>query len=326
MAPDKFRGTASASQAVAALTAGLQALGHEAIACPLADGGEGLLEVLGGANRITTVTGPLGDPVEAAWRFVGRSAVIEMALASGLGLVGGAEHNDAVAASTFGTGELISAALEAGAKKIVVGLGGSATTDGGLGALRALEPLHRLRGVELNVACDVGVRFVQAAQLFGPQKGATPSQVKLLERRLERLLQVYENDYGVQVGDLVGGGAAGGLAGGLACLGASLLSGFDLVSDYLGLDELIESADLVITGEGFLDAESFEGKVVGGVTDLANRLDVPVVAVVGEAFDAAQTLVPTVSLVEQFGRERAMGDTLACLQVAAALAVDIARS
>ena len=326
MAPDKFRGTASASQAVVALTAGLQALGHEAIACPLADGGEGLLEVLGGANRITTVTGPLGDPVEAAWRFVGRSAVIEMALASGLGLVGGAEHNDAVAASTFGTGELISAALEAGAKKIVVGLGGSATTDGGLGALRALEPLHRLRGVELNVACDVGVRFVQAAQLFGPQKGATPSQVKLLERRLERLLQVYENDYGVQVGDLVGGGAAGGLAGGLACLGASLLSGFDLVSDYLGLDELIESADLVITGEGFLDAESFEGKVVGGVTDLANRLDVPVVAVVGEAFDAAQTLVPTVSLVEQFGRERAMGDTLACLQEAAALAVETARS
>ncbi|KLR61085.1 glycerate kinase [Actinobacteria bacterium IMCC26207] len=326
MAPDKFRGTASASQAVAALTAGLQALGHEAIACPLADGGEGLLEVLGGANRITTVTGPLGDPVEAAWRFVGRSAVIEMALASGLGLVGGAEHNDAVAASTFGTGELLSAALEAGAKKIVVGLGGSATTDGGLGALRALEPLHRLRGVELNVACDVGVRFVQAAHIFGPQKGATPSQVKLLERRLERLLQVYENDYGVQVGDLVGGGAAGGLAGGLACLGASLLSGFDLVSDYLGLDELIESADLVITGEGFLDAESFEGKVVGGVTDLANQLDVPVVAVVGEAFDAAQTLVPTVSLVEQFGRERAMGDTLACLQEAAALAVETARS
>ncbi|MCX6523677.1 MAG: glycerate kinase [Actinobacteria bacterium] len=326
VAPDKFRGTASASQAVAALSAGLQALGHEAIACPLADGGEGLLEVLGGANRITTVTGPLGDPVEAAWRFVGRSAVIEMALASGLGLVGGAEHNDAVAASTFGTGELLSAALEAGAKKIVVGLGGSATTDGGLGALRALEPLHRLRGVELNVACDVGVRFVQAAQIFGPQKGATPSQVKLLERRLERLLQVYENDYGVQVGDLVGGGAAGGLAGGLACLGASLLSGFDLVSDYLGLDELIESADLVITGEGFLDAESFEGKVVGGVTDLANQLDVPVVAVVGEAFDAAQTLVPTVSLVEQFGRERAMGDTLACLQEAAALAVETARS
>ena len=326
MAPDKFRGTASAPQAVAALTAGLQALGHEAIACPLADGGEGLLEVLGGAHRITTVTGPLGDPVEAAWRFVGRSAVIEMALASGLGLVGGAEHNDAVAASTFGTGELLSAALEAGAKKIVVGLGGSATTDGGLGALRALEPLHRLRGVELNVACDVGVRFVQAAQILGPQKGATPSQVKLLERRLERLLQVYENDYGVQVGDLVGGGAAGGLAGGLACLGASLLSGFDLVSDYLGLDELIESADLVITGEGFLDAESFEGKVVGGVTDLANQLDVPVVAVVGEAFDAAQTLVPTVSLVEQFGRERAMGDTLACLQEAAALAVETARS
>jgi len=326
VAPDKFKGTASAAEAAAALRAGLQAGGHEAIACPLADGGEGMLEVLGGANRTTTVTGPLGDSVQAEWRLAGRSAVIEMARASGLGLVGGAEQNDPIAASTYGTGELLAAALDAGAKKIVVGLGGSATTDGGLGALRALEPVHRLRGVELNVACDVDIRFVQAAQVFAPQKGASPAQVKLLQGRLERLVQVYENDYGVQVADLVGGGAAGGLAGGLACLGASLISGFDLVADFLGLDELIESVDLVITGEGFLDAESFEGKVVGGVTDLANRLNVPVVAVVGEAFDAAQTLVPTVSLVEQFGRDRAMGDTLACLQEAAALAVESAHS
>jgi glycerate kinase len=321
VAPDKFKGTASAAEAAAALSAGLKALGHEVIDCPLADGGEGLLEVLGGANRTSTVTGPLGDPVQAEWRLAGRSAVIEMARASGLSLVGGAEQNDPVSASTYGTGELIAAALDAGAKKIVVGLGGSATTDGGLGALRALEPVHRLRGVDLNVACDVGTRFVQAAPVFAPQKGATPAQVKLLQRRLERLVQVYENDYGVQVADLVGGGAAGGLAGGLACLGASLLSGFDLVADFLGLDELIESVDLVITGEGFLDAESFEGKVVGGVTDLANRLGVSVIAVVGEAFDAAQSLVPTVSLVEQFGRDRALHDTLACLQEAAELAV-----
>ena len=322
VAPDKFKGTASAAEATAALIAGLQALGHEAIACPLADGGEGLLDVLGGANRTTTVMGPLGDPVQAEWRLDGRSAVIEMARASGLELIGGAEQNDPVAASTYGTGELLAAALDAGAKKILVGLGGSATTDGGLGALRALEPVHRLRGVELNVACDVGIRFVEAAQVFAPQKGATPAQVKLLQGRLERLVQVYENDYGVQVADLLGGGAAGGLAGGLACLGASLLSGFDLVADFLGLDELIESVDLVVTGEGFLDAESFDGKVVGGVTDLSHRLGVAVVAVVGEAFDAAQSLVPTVSLVEQFGRDRAMSDTLACLREVAQVAVE----
>lgn len=322
VAPDKFRGTATANQAAKAVCEGLRALGHQGIACPLADGGEGILEVLGGANRTTTVTGPLGDPIQAEWRLDKRNAVIEMARASGLELVGGAQHNDPVAASTFGTGELLAAALDAGAKKIVVGLGGSATTDGGLGALRALEPLHRLRGVELSVACDVNTRFVQAAQVFAPQKGATLAQVKLLERRLQRLVQVYDEDYGVAVADLAGGGAAGGLAGGLACLGATLISGFDLVADFLGLDELIEAADLVITGEGFLDEASFEGKVVGGVTELAGRLGVAVVAVVGESFDSAQSLVPTVSLVEQFGRERALGDTLACLQQALPIALE----
>ncbi|MEX0767078.1 MAG: glycerate kinase [Microthrixaceae bacterium] len=322
VAPDKFRGTATAAQAAQAICEGLRSLGHQAIACPLADGGEGILDVLGGANRTTTVTGPLGDPIQAEWRLEKRNAVIEMARASGLEIVGGAQQNDPIAASTFGTGELLSAALDAGAKKIVVGLGGSATTDGGLGALRALEPLHRLRGVELNVACDVSTRFVQAAQVFAPQKGATPAQVKLLQRRLERLVQVYQDEYGVQVADLPGGGAAGGLAGGLACIGASLTSGFELVADFLGLDELIEAADLVITGEGFLDEESFDGKVVGGVTELAHHLGVAVVAVVGESFDAAESLLPTVSLVAHFGRTRALGDTLECLRQAAALAVE----
>lgn len=323
VAPDKFRGTASAATAAGALAAGLRDLGHEAIERPLADGGEGLLQVLGGANRSSTVTGPLGDPVEAPWRLSKGTAVIEMACASGLQLVGGAEGNDPVAASTYGTGELISAAIDAGAKTIIVGVGGSATTDGGLGALRALYPLPRLRGVRLEVACDVRLRFVDAARVFSPQKGATSAQVALLERRLERLVQVYENDYSVDVAGLEGGGAAGGLAGGLACVGASLVPGFDLVAEMVGLDESAESAELLITGEGFLDAESFDGKVVGGVVDLGAALGVPVVAVVGEAFDEAEDLVPTISLVERFGRDRAVGDTVACLHEAAALAVQL---
>ena len=322
MAPDKFRGTASAAEAADALRAGLVELGHQVVMQPLADGGEGLLDVLGGANRTSTVTGPLGDAVDAAWRLSNRTAVIEMARASGLALVGGAEGNDPIAASTYGTGELIAAALDAGARKIVVGVGGSATTDGGLGALRALYPVPRLRGVQLEVACDVRLTFVDAARVFSPQKGATPAQVQLLERRLERLVQVYENDYAKKVADLEGGGAAGGLAGGLACVGASLVPGFELVADMVGLDEMVEAADLVITGEGFLDAESFDGKVVGGVTELCAALGVPVLAVVGEAFDAADEMVSTISLVEHFGRDRAMNDTLACLREAASLAIE----
>jgi glycerate kinase len=291
---------------------------------PLADGGEGTLDVLGGANRRTTVSGPLGDPVEAGWRMSGRRAVIEMARASGLDLVGGAEGNDAVGASTHGTGELIAAALDAGANDVVVAVGGSATTDGGLGALRALYPVHRLRGVRLTVACDVSIRFVDAAPLFGPQKGATPAQVQLLARRLERLVQVYLEEYGVDVSDLPGAGAAGGLAGGLACVGAELLSGFELVAERLDLEDAVADADLVVTGEGFLDAESFDGKVVGGVTEMAGHLGVPVVAVVGEAFDGAQDLVPTISLTELAGRDRAMAEAGSLLADVAGAVVDLA--
>lgn len=321
VAPDKFRGTATAAEAAEVLARGVAALGHEVVVQPLADGGEGTLEVLGGPNRTTTVSGPLGDPVEAPWRLVRRRAVIEMAAASGLHLVGGAEGNDPVAASTYGTGELIAAALDAGATRIVVAVGGSATTDGGLGALRAIYPLQRLRGVDLEVACDVQTRFVDAARTFAPQKGASPAQVELLERRLERLVQVYVEDHGVDVSDLPGGGAAGGLGGALAAVGAALEPGFDVVADAVDLDEQIEGCDLVITGEGFLDEESFDGKVVGGVLSLGQALGVPVVAVVGECFDGAAARLPTVSLVEHFGRERAMGETLAVLEEAAALAL-----
>jgi len=321
VAPDKFRGTATAAQAAEALAGGMTAAGHDVTQMPLADGGEGTLEALGGPNRTTTVTGPLGDPVEAAWRMAGRRAVVEMARCSGLELVGGAEDNDAVAASTHGTGELIAHALDLGARDIVVGVGGSATTDGGLGALRALFPLHRLRGVDMTVACDVRTRFVDAAAVFGPQKGATPAEVEFLTRRLERLAEVYLEDYGLDVTSLEGGGAAGGLAGGLACVGADLVPGFDLIADRLDLDEAIAAADLVVTGEGFLDEESFDGKVVGGVAELAAAEGVPVVAVVGECFDGAEDRIATVSLVGEFGRDRALSDTIACLAAASAVAV-----
>ncbi len=291
---------------------------------PLSDGGEGLLDVVGGANRTTVVSDPLGDPVEAAWRLSSRVAVIEMARASGLELVGGAEGNDPVAASTYGTGELIAAATDAGARHVIVGVGGSATTDGGLGALRALVPLQRLRGVRIEVACDVRLGFVDAARVFGPQKGAGPAQIELLDRRLAALVEVYREEYGVDVTELEGAGAAGGLAGGLACAGAELVGGFELVADRIDLDELIEAADVVVTGEGFLDAESFDGKVVGGVAELASALDVPVVAVVGESFDGADAHLRTVSLVERFGPRRALEDTAACLGEAAGPALELA--
>jgi len=284
----------------------------------MADGGEGTLEALGGANRTTTVTGPLGDPVEAPWRLDRRTAVVEMARASGLALVGGAAGNDPIAAATHGTGELIAAALDAGARRVLIAVGGSATTDGGLGALRALYPLQRLRAAELIVACDVRTTFIDAAERFAPQKGASAAQVELLRRRLERLAQVYRDEHDVDVSELEGGGAAGGLAGGLAAVGAVLEPGFDLVAEELDLVAVLEGADLVITGEGFLDEQSFEGKVVGGVADLAGEVGVPVLAIAGEVFDGCGDRVETVSLMERFGQERSHQDTLACVTEAVA--------
>ncbi len=323
-APDRFRGTATASEVAAAI-------GRAVEGCdlaPVADGGEGTLEVLGGTVRRATVRGPLGDPVVAEWRMqADGTAVVEMARASGLGLAGGPEGNDPLRATTAGTGELIAAALDAGAHRVIVGAGGSASTDGGLAALTALNPRRRLHaGVELVVACDVDTLFLDAAEVFAPEKGATPAQVALLRRRLERLAQVYERDYGVDVTALPGSGAAGGLAGGLAAAGAELVPGFDVVAEALGLADRIAGAALVVTGEGTLDAESFEGKAVGGVVDLAIEAGVPVLIVAGEVVaDELPDLpasVEVVSLTARFGRERAMADAAGCVEeaVRAALA------
>lgn len=315
VAPDKFRGSATATEVVAAATSAIEAAGGTAIGLPMADGGEGTLEALGGPNRTSTVTGPLGDPVEADWRLARGTAVIEMARASGLLLAGGAEGNDPLGASTVGTGELIDLAVDRGATRVVVGVGGSATTDGGLGALRAMHPLQRFRGVEIIVACDVETLFLDAAPVFGPQKGATPSHIKLLQGRLSRLAQVYLEEHGVDVLALPRSGAAGGLAGGLAAIGAELVNGFDVVADEAELAEHIADADLVITGEGKLDDQSFEGKVVGGVAALAAETNTPVVAIAG-LIDLSLDLpahVSAVSLTERFGADASLQRTTDCI-------------
>ena len=313
-APDKFRGTATAAGVAAAIARAAAAAGWTCDQAPVADGGEGTLEAVGGRVRRARVRGPLGEVVEAEWRLLpardeaaGPTAVIEMAQAAGLELVGGSEWNDPMRASTAGVGDLVVAALSARPDQIVVAVGGSASTDGGLGCLAALEPHARLAATDLVVACDVDLTFVEAAEEFAPQKGATPAQVALLRRRLERLAQVYLDDYGVDVRALRGSGAAGGLAGGLAAVGATLVPGFDFVADAIGLPERITGADLVVTGEGFLDEHSFAGKAVGGVVELAEAAGVPALVVVGEAF--GDSPVPTISLVESVGRDRAMAAT-----------------
>lgn len=322
-AADKFKGTATAAQVNAAIGHACWDLGLDCTEIPMADGGEGTLEVLGGANRTSVVTGPLGTPVEAQWRMWRGVAVIEMARASGLTLAGGPDSNDPMNATTRGTGELIDKALNEGAHKIIVCLGGSATTDGGLGALKAIGTPARLRAVDFLVACDVDTLFTDAASVFAPQKGATSSQVQLLTRRLEQLAQQFHNDYKIDIANIPGSGAAGGLAGALAALGATLMPGFDIVAEETNFDEVIKSADFVITGEGLLDDTSFDGKVVGSVYDYATSAGKSVHAIVGDIDDAMdidlRSLVNTTSITKLFGHEMAVTQTLRCIEDAARL-------
>ena len=320
-AADKFKGTATAAQVCAAIGHACWALNIDCTEIPMADGGEGTLDVLGGPNRTTLVTGPLGQPVEAAWRLHRGVAVIEMARASGLTIAGGPVNNDALNATTQGVGELIDSALNEGAKKIIVCLGGSATTDGGLGAIRAISTPARLLAVEFLVACDVDTLFVDAAQVFAPQKGATPAQVNMLTGRLEQLAQRYESDYGINVARIPGSGAAGGLAGGLAALGAKLIPGFDIVAEENGFDEAVKEHDFIITGEGLLDDTSFDGKVVGSVLDYANEAQKRTMAIVGDIDEAMDpellAEIEAVSITEMFGSDMAMQQVLRCIEDAA---------
>jgi glycerate 2-kinase len=313
--PDKFRGSLDAMAAAEAIARGLTRGGFRDVACtPLADGGEGTLDALvaarGGSRRHTRVTGPLGEPVDAEWAVLpGGIAVIEMARASGLALVGAA-HNDALRASTRGTGELIAAAARGGCKRIVVGVGGSATTDGGLAAVEALG--WSLVGLDVTVACDVTTPFVDAARVYGPQKGATDAQIALLSRRLERLADTYRDRTGVDVRALEGAGAAGGLAGGLAAIGAQLEPGFDVVADAVGLDDALENTSLLVTGEGRLDDSSLSGKVVGGALAAATDHGVPHRAVIcGLARDDARATLEAngVSVLTLADRAWDVGDS-----------------
>jgi glycerate kinase len=279
------------------MAAGARAAGLDARALPLADGGEGTLDVLlaasGGRRERAVVTGPLGEPVEAEWGVLpDGTGVVEAARAAGLALAG--ERNDPVAATTAGVGELLRAVAAAGGQRAIVGVGGSATTDGGLGAVEALG--WSLGGLEIVVACDVGTAFRDAAAVFGPQKGASPEQVELLTERLDRLVARYRRHAGFDVSELAGAGAAGGLAGGLAALGARLCSGFEVVAAAAGLADALASADVLLTGEGRLDATSFGGKVVGGVLGMAAGRRCGVVC--GELAADAEHELPAGVLVE----------------------------
>jgi glycerate kinase len=296
-APNAFKGCLTARDAAAAMAAGARRAAPDAeiVELPVADGGDGLVAVIaaarGGVLRQCEVTGPLGDRVSASICQAGDLVTIEMALASGLALVP-PERRDAVAASTLGTGELILHALDLGAKTLVIGLGGSATTDGGIGMAHALgarffdaagTPLDpsgaalplieridlsgldpRLDTTVLEAACDVdnplyGPRG--AASIFGPQKGATPDQVAFLDNGLRNLARVIKRDLGRDVASVPGAGAAGGLGASLlAFFGATLKPGAELVMEIVGLDRALEGADLVLTGEGAVDAQTVFGK------------------------------------------------------------------
>jgi glycerate kinase len=281
VAPDSFKGTFSATEVAAAISRGLEAAGHPADLCPVADGGEGTLDALAaglGAERVTAAaTDPLGRPIEAEFGLAGDVALVDTAAASGLSLVAEAER-DAFAASTAGTGQLISAAVEAGARVVYVGVGGSATTDGGAGAIKAIERAGGLGPARLVVLCDVRTPFEDAAKVFAPQKGADPDTVKRLTSRLNAMARRSDRDpRGVPMT-----GAAGGLSGGLwAAFGAELVAGAGFVLDEVGFDARMRSARAVVTGEGKLDMQSLVGKVVSEVATRARQSGVPCHAVVG---------------------------------------------
>jgi glycerate 2-kinase len=296
VAPDSFKGTFSAREVAQAIAEGLRDAGREARELPVADGGEGTMDVLvaavEGEVRTVKVSDPLGGPVEAGFGLLpDGSGVVEMAQASGLSLVAEADR-DAWAASTRGTGELIAAAADAGAAPIVVTVGGSATTDGGAGAIEALkeagfEPGSAGSGrLELDVVCDVRVPFEDAPRIFGPQKGADPAMVERLERRLDELADSFLRD---PRGEPMTG-CAGGLSGGLwAAYGAKLLPGAAYVLDAIGFDALMRASAFVVTGEGSLDEQTLQGKIVGELATRCRQGGVACHAIVGrnrlEAFE-----------------------------------------
>jgi glycerate kinase len=285
VAPDAFKGTLRAAQVAGAIGRGLERAGViPPDLCPVADGGEGTLEVLltalGGETGGARVRDPLGREVRAGYGLIedGDAAIVEMAAASGLALVAPAER-DPWAASTYGTGELIGAAIDAGAQVVLVAAGGSATVDGGAGALEAIEARGGLGGARLVVLCDVRVPWERCAATFGPQKGAGAALVEQLEHRLDEFAARLPRDpRGVPMT-----GAAGGLAGGLwAAHGAVLEPGAAWVLDALGFDARMRASRCVVVGEGRLDQQTLQGKIAGEIGTRARQAGVPAHAIVGE--------------------------------------------
>jgi glycerate kinase len=286
VAPDAFKGTFAADEVAGAVGRGLEAAGTSVYLCPIADGGEGTLEVLatalGAELRQAAVHDPLDRPIDAEFGLIasrrgGTIAIVEAARASGLDLVAQSER-DPRAATTRGTGDLVAAAIAAGAQTVLVAVGGTATTDGGSGAIQAIRAAGGLGSARLTVLCDVQTRFEDAARVFAPQKGADSGQVRRLTARLHAIARRLPRDpRGVPMT-----GAAGGLAGGLwAAFGAELRPGAVAVLEALGFDQQLHAARAVVAGEGRLDRQSLAGKALSEVATRARQTGVPCHAIVG---------------------------------------------
>ncbi len=372
LAPDSFKESLTAAAVCAAMEAGFSAAlpGARFVRVPMADGGEGtvqsLVDATGGTMLTATVTGPLGDPVEAAYGILGdgRTGVIEMAAASGLELLD-PSRRDARLTTTYGTGELILACLDRGVRRLIVGIGGSATNDGGAGMAEALgarlldaagEPLarggaalaavarvdvsgldERLAQLQVDVACDVSNPLcgpVGASAVYGPQKGASPADVAELDAALGVWAATLRRDLSRDVADVPGAGAAGGLGAGLlAFTTAQLRRGIDIVIEQTGLRELVASADLVVTGEGRMDAQTRFGKTPFGVATVAREAGRPVIAVAGsvgdgiedlaDAFDAVLPVVSRAAPLAEVLAEAAGNVERTCFNVGRLLALSI---
>jgi glycerate kinase len=363
VAPQEFKGSLTAAEAAHAMAAGVRDAYPDAdvVEMPMSDGGTGLVDALlaaRGGERITTeVRDPLMRPVAARWAVLSDgTAAIEMAAASGLVLVAEAER-DPLIATTYGTGELVRAALDRNCGEIIVGVGGSATVDGGAGAMQALGArlldgdrrelpagggaLARIDRIDLSgrdarlartrirVASDVTNPLCGpegAAPVFGPQKGASPDDVRVLDAALRHFADVVARDVGVDVLSLPGGGAAGGLGCGLVTIaGAAIEPGFALVAEAVGLEAAIAGADVVITGEGRLDAQTQYGKTAWGVAEIARRHGVPCAVVagsIGDDFDTTGSPFDVVgSLTAGASIESAMHDAERLLRDATGRAV-----
>ena len=329
LAPDSFKGSLTASQAADSMAMGIKTVLPQAqtIKLPLSDGGEGLVDSLvkatDGKMQTEQVTGPLGEPVEACWGVLGdgKTGVIEMAAASGLTLIPPEKRNPMLT-TTYGTGELIRTALHHGCSKLIIGIGGSATNDGGMGMAQALgvmfldekgenlgpgggQLIHlnridssgldpMLQKVSILAACDVNNPLTGtqgASAVYGPQKGADGEMVHKLDTGLKHFAGIIKRDLGIEVEHVPGAGAAGGLGAGImAFLGGKLTPGIDLVMDMVGLEKELANCDLVFTGEGRLDAQSAFGKVPVGVARRAQKYGIPVITLAGSIAADAENL------------------------------------